>query len=142
VCALFPLGRVSTGEVVEEGIKSTGKIQLHHILNPSDCGGRRKKQTVRQRLESFGIPAEDEFYSLWTHVTMYLSEMFRSFEERKASEKALTSLWNGVIRALYTDYDTSKDFMEQFNVHSEKIMSTFKELDTAFSGVTELGGGE
>jgi len=140
VCALFPLGRVSTGEVVEEGIKSNGKIQLHYILNPSDCGGRRKKQTVRQWLEMFRIPVEDEFYGLWTHVTMYLSEMLRSFEERKASEKALTALWNGVIEALYADYDTSQDFLPQFKVNSEKIMSIVKELNSVFSDVKQLGG--
>jgi len=142
ICGLFPIGRVSTGAVIEEGIKSGEKMHLHYILNPIDCGGRRKKQTVRQWLEAFNIPVDDEFYGLWTQTTTYLSEMFRKFEDGQTTEKALSALWNAVIEALYVDYNTDKDFFEQFKVQSDKIMSIFKELDTVFSDVTKLGGGE
>ena len=118
VCALYPLGRVVVNKTALEGSLDDNnheiEIEVKYMLNDIDCGSRKQVHTVRDWLARFGIPEQDEFFLLWSKVTIMLHEMISKLEEKHASDVALNFFWNAIYAALYVHYDTSKEFLPQF----------------------------
>ncbi len=77
VCALFPLGRAFARPEEDAGDAGTQDIKPQYFMQSNVCGSKEHEQTVRSWLEEFGIPAEDEFYSLWTQAAIAVSTFFR-----------------------------------------------------------------
>lgn len=120
VCAMYPIGRC----VILAG-KTAADIDLdsvQYIFNRPDCKGSEgtETHTVREWLESFGIPVKDEFFIKWQKMVMDMGTVFRSIE-KKMSEKTLEMLWNVAFIGLYLHYDTEQDFMSQFEENTQKF---------------------
>lgn len=132
VCALFPLGRVVlNAEALEKGLED-GQVEVKYMLNDIDCGSRKQIHTVREWLARFGIPEHDEFFLMWSRVTAMLHRMIRELEEHHVSDETLNLFWSAVFFTLYLDYDTSAEFLPQFQRASEKLTSLCQ-------GIAEVG---
>lgn len=123
VCALFPLGRVVVGKKIGEPIEDLSEVQVKYILNDHSCGSSAEIRTVRSWLAQFGIPEQDEFYLLWNKVVMSLLLAVRKLEAEQVSEPVLNLFWETLFQILYLDYDTSCDFLPQFQAAADKLRS-------------------
>lgn len=120
VCAMYPIGRCITLHGKTAADIDMNSIQF--IFNKPDCKGSEglEKHTVREWLESFGIPVNDEFFIKWQKMAMEMGTVFRKIE-KKMSEKTLEMLWNAAFIGLYLHYDTEQDFMNQFDENAQKF---------------------
>ena len=57
------------------------------------------------------------------------------FEENRLGQNALECMRNGIYSAMYTAYDTEKDFMPQFLTNSDKILKITAILETEFDNI-------
>lgn len=128
VCALFPLGRVVTGQKVGEPIEDMDKLQVKYILNDHSCGSAQKLNTVRSWLDKFGIPEHDDFFLLWNKVLMSLSMAVMKLEKEKVPEPVLDMLWGAICETLYLHYDTNQEFMPQFQAVAAKLLNLSKKI--------------
>ena len=120
VCALFPLGRVILP--IDRSLPlSKENSRIRFILTDHDCGSAKKVHTVREWLAKFGIPEEDAFHLLWNEVVLQFSDTMRKLEERNCSNSFKEYVWGSIGHALYLNYDTSREFMPQFEATAEKI---------------------
>ena len=132
VCALFPLGRVVVNaQALESGLEN-GPVEVKYMLVDTDCGSRKRVNTVRGWLARFGIPEHDEFFLLWSRLTAMLYKMIRELEEHHVSNETLNLFWSAIFSILYLDYDTSAEFLPQFRQAAEKLSSLCQ-------GVAEVG---
>lgn len=132
VCAVYPLGRIISGEDMAEGLQPDKPMIMQYILNPVSCGRIKHKHTVRSWLEMFNIPIEDEFYFMWCELIFTLSGIMRGFEEKGLSHEILELMWHNIGTALYAAYDVNRDFMEQFKENHSKILMLFKSIEEKF----------
>lgn len=123
VCALFPLGRVVTGEKFGEPIEDLDKIQVKYIINNFTCGSAKRVNTVRSWLDKFGIPEHDEYFLLWNKVCMSLTMAVEKLEEAKVSMPVLNMLWDAMFQMLFLQYDVEQEFMPQFQAAADKLLS-------------------
>jgi Fe-S-cluster containining protein len=128
VCAMFPLGRGTKFDISEKGAKIPEKCQPIYFIQSNSCGTQNKTQTVRYWLNLYGIPVEDEFYSLWTKMVSILSDTFHKFEILKIPEKDKKFLWDYVFHTVYISYDIDKELMPQFQENVEKLLGLFRKL--------------
>lgn len=138
VCALYPVGRAlmlkETPEAGELPVYEAG-----YILQPTECGSLKKTNTVRQWLEMFGIPANDEFYSAWNAAIMRFSTTMRAWEE-KVSESLLLPLQNMLVELIYVRYDTEKEFIPQFLSNVAQANTMLDELSVISKTAPADGG--
>jgi Fe-S-cluster containining protein len=127
VCALFPLGRAAPAPA---GQTEPQNIRPRYFFQPATCGSEAHTHTVRSWLEQFGIPAEDEFYTLWTHAICFLSTCLSALEEGKVSERTMEMLWNAVFASMYVHYDTALDFMTQFRNNVSKLKKVLTNINS------------
>lgn len=128
VCALFPLGRVAINRTDDQAPGEGEMPTIKYILNDHSCGSAKKVNTVRSWLAKFGIPEQDEFYLLWNKVLMSLTPAVMKLEEEKVSEPVLEMLWGVIYETLYLHYDTSQEFMPQFQVVADKLLNLSKKI--------------
>lgn len=128
VCALFPLGRVALNSKDGQPLKEGETPEVKYILNDHSCGSAKKVNTVRSWLAKFGIPEQDEFYLLWNKVRMSLTPAVMKLEEEKVSEPVLEMLWGAIYETLYLHYDTSQEFMPQFQAVADKLLGLSKAI--------------
>lgn len=128
VCALFPLGRVAINRTDDQAPGEGEMPTIKYILNDHSCGSAKKVNTVRSWLAKFGIPEQDEFYLLWNKVRMSLTPAVMKLEEEKVSEPVLEMLWGVIYETLYLHYDTSQEFMPQFQVVADKLLNLSKKI--------------
>jgi hypothetical protein len=134
VCAMFPIGRCVT--VDPKNAKSANfKIgEIQYIFTNPGCGDNAETHTVREWLSEFGIPVEDEFFNLWHQKIFQLGSIFRK-AEKVCSDHTMELAWSATFVELYLEYDTSKDFLPQFEENSEKILNLMKMMPTSKDGV-------
>lgn len=128
VCALFPLGRVAINRTDDQAPGEGEMPTIKYILNDHSCGSAKTVNTVRSWLAKFGIPEQDEFYLLWNKVRMSLTPAVMKLEEEKVSEPVLEMLWGVIYETLYLHYDTSQEFMPQFQVVADKLLNLSKKI--------------
>ena len=128
VCALFPLGRVALNSKDGQPLKEGETSEVKYILNDHSCGSAKKVNTVRSWLAKFGIPEQDEFYLLWNKVLMNLTLTVMKMEKEKVSEPVLEMLWGAIYETLYLHYDTSQEFMPQFQAVADKLLGLSKAI--------------
>lgn len=119
VCAMYPIGRC----IVRDPDNPTAELtseQIQYIFTHPGCGKGEETHTVREWLETFGIPLEDEFFLKWQQTTAELGDIFRR-AENIASEKTMELAWNAAFVALYLGYDTEADFMPQFEQNRKNV---------------------
>lgn len=111
VCALYPLGRVIIEEKNE--INVDAKNVVRYIMS-GQCGSVKKQHTVRNWLADFGIPENDEFFLLWSRVTIKLSETIQKIKEKGVSQNVLEGVWWEIFFRIFIAYDLERDFLSQF----------------------------
>lgn len=139
VCALFPVGRiVAIKNMPKDGEEP--EYSAGYILQPVECGSMKKTNTVRQWLEKFGIPVDDEFYSKWNANMMHISKIINELE-KTIQAQALLPLQNVLVELIYVRYDIEGEFLPQFIKNMEEaraIVDDLKEHLPQF--LTEAGG--
>ena len=129
VCALYPLGRVIVNaESVMKGLTPDGELTVKYVLNDTDCGSQKRTNTVREWLARFGIQEQDEFFLLWSRITIEVGTAVRNLENHQASDRLLNTIWNTIYSLLYLCYDTSEEFFQQFQKRAEALSAICQEL--------------
>jgi len=145
VCALFPLGRGTTLANMDKSNMTPENFRPTYFVQPIECGTKDCTQTVREWLEKFELPVEDEFYGFWNDMISFLSSFFREIEAKNLMTQTMDTLWGGTIQALYIDYDPKEDLMPQFLGNSAKlkmIISTVKAMAEKAFGEAGINDGE
>ena len=132
VCALFPLGRVAVNKTALEGGSENNnpeiELEIKYMLNDTDCGSRKRVNTVREWLARFEIPEHDEFFLLWSELTIKLHAAILELEKQHVSEETMNLFWIAVFGALYLSYDTSEEFFPQFQRAAEELSTLCREI--------------
>lgn len=131
VCALYPLGRA-----VEVSKKATDNVEISpkdikYILQPISCGGRKTEHTVREWLEKFNIPVEDEFFARWQTIVCKVGSAVRKLE-KTASEEFMSKLLSLIFVGLYLDYSMKTEFEEQLEINSKKVVGFIESVIDMF----------
>ena len=115
-CALFPIGRflISPDEANPE-IK-----EISYVLTHTNCG-MSHTYTVREWLETADIPADDPTFIAWFKTTTVLSEILKTYE-KELKQNNIWELFMQTFLSIYVQYDTDKEFMPQFLIHSTKLL--------------------
>ena len=108
VCALYPLGRAGT----EDGIR--------YIVQDVKCGTDEEEQTVRSWLSGYGLDDSEEWFAKWQSTIIPLTGRMNAIAE-KASERIMNMVAQGLLVALYVNYDREGPFMAQFKENVSKI---------------------
>ena len=124
VCAMFPIGRCIQMDAKKTDTKFTVSDIKYIFTNPG-CGDDSGSHTVREWLNEFGIPLEDEFFLAWNQLISELGNVFRK-GEKVLSEDGMNAVWNLTFVKLYLDYDMSKDFMSQFKENVAEILAVMR----------------
>lgn len=111
VCALYPLGRIYID----------GSGSARYFLQDTNCGKNTKRHTVRSWLNAFGIPEQDRFFLQWNQAIAEWGQLVRLAEERATDSALCQLIWNILQVWLYEKYDTSQDFMRQFDANMEQL---------------------
>ena len=98
---------------------------IKYIFTNPGCGDDSESHTVREWLNEFGIPLEDEFFLAWNQLISELGNVFRK-GEKVLSEDGMNAVWNLTFVKLYLDYDMSKDFMSQFKENVAEILAVMR----------------
>lgn len=118
VCALFPLGRY----VSFSADKSTANAgyETAYILQDGNCGDTSETHTVREWLNEFDLPVQDEFYSKWVQTVMDCGSFVKQLQ-RLVSENAVNMFCTAILGCIYLHYDIDKPFLPQFDSNVESI---------------------
>lgn len=81
VCALYPIGRCVKHEMGRNTEKITSS-QVTYVFTDPGCDDGIETHTVREWLDSFGIPLEDGFFVTWHQTILELSAIFREYEKK------------------------------------------------------------
>ncbi len=103
VCAMFPIGRCVVADNPQEGLKDVDKSQIRYIFNNPGCGDGSENHTVREWLESFGIPVPDEFFLKWQQVVLKMGTIFRIIE-KGMSRNIMEQVWTSAFVGVYLHY--------------------------------------
>ena len=134
VCALYPIGRciIQDRKAAEEGAAQESKIE--YILNPSDCGDRSETHTVREWLEEFGIPEQDETFLKWQAFMMEAAAIIRRLE-KLLSEDLMNQIWSAFGTIIYMNYKMDCDFLPQFEKNAVSVLELLHGMDDIAKGV-------
>lgn len=138
ICAMFPIGRIlvypeqssakpckssaNQNESSANSCKSSTNPRIEYIfINPS-CGDKTETYKVRDWLEMFNIPYNDEFFTLWTDTVQELYYAYKNMSETNKSNEAIMMFEETAFRLLYTKYDLEDtDFLNQFKQNKKEI---------------------
>ena len=129
VCAMFPIGRCLMATNPKEGLNDITQSQMQYIFSNPGCGDGSETQTVREYLESFGIPVEDNFFLKWQQAILDMGNFFRKIE-KVVSQETMELVWTAAFTGIYLHYDIGQEFMIQFESNSKNF---FDLLDAVFS---------
>lgn len=114
VCATYPLGRYIKADKFETGNGDFATRDIRFLFQSTFCGNKKETHTVKEWLNSFNIPVEDEYYVKWNKfITLFGTYMNQN--ENVLSDRRKGDLYNLTIYSIYLFYDTSKDFEPQFD---------------------------
>ena len=106
-----------------------GASDIKYIFTKPGCGDDSETYTVREWLNEFGIPIEDEFFMAWNRLIAELGKIFHK-GEKVLSEDSMVAVWNLTLVKLYLDYDMGKEFMPQFKENAEEILAFMRKMPT------------
>ena len=113
VCAMFPLGRAIRIDKEDAEKDELPPMKVEYIINPIDCGDFSETHTVKDWLESFGIPLEDEYFLKWQKTISMLSPRIQKLE-KELDDNLMDKIISVMYIKLYLDYDLGIDFYPQF----------------------------
>ena len=124
VCAMFPIGRCIRFENKKEK-NPVAMYGTEYIFTNPGCGDNSETHTVREWLNEFGIPIDDQFFFKWNHTIMKLGSIFRK-AEGKVKDELMENVWTLTFVKLYLDYDMEKDFLPQFEKSFEELLTVMQ----------------
>ena len=127
VCAMFPLGRYMSFEKDDYNAESIDTSKVKYLLQPPECGDESETHTVREWLSGFDIKLEDEAFVQWQKAISRFSSKFKELE-KKQDMLTMMEIWFEVRVSLYLHYDTSKDFLPQFNYNVENLLKLLDDI--------------
>lgn len=127
VCAMFPLGRYMSFEKDDYNAESIDTSKVKYLLQPPECGDESETHTVREWLSGFDIKLEDEAFVQWQKAISQFSNKFKELE-KKQDMLTMMEIWFVVRVSLYLQYDTSKEFLPQFNYNVENLLKLLDDI--------------
>ena len=127
VCAMFPLGRFMSFEKEDYNAESIDTSKVKYLLQPPECGDESETHTVREWLSGFDIKLEDEAFVQWQKAISRFSNKFKELE-KKQDMLSMMEIWFVVRVSLYLQYDTSKEFLPQFNYNVENLLKLLDDI--------------
>ena len=125
VCAMFPLGRAIRIDKEDAEKDELPPMKVEYIINPIDCGDFSETHTVKECLESFGIPLEDEYFLKWQKTISMLSPRIQKLE-KKIDDDLMDKIISVMYIKLYLDYDLGIDFYPQFVKNADGCVEMLK----------------
>ena len=138
VCAMYPLGRCLAISQDTMNRIETAELKPQFILNEVDCGDNAEEHTVREWLESFGIPVEDQYYIHWQRIAMLASKVIKSVEG-SWTPHGLNMLLTLIYNVLYLGYDMDKEFEPQFEERAEELRTILVKIESGMGGAENAG---
>ena len=127
VCAMFPLGRYMSFEKDDYNAEIIDTSKVKYLLQPPECGDESETHTVREWLSGFDIKLEDEAFVQWQKAISRFSNKFKELE-KKQDMLTMMEIWFVVRVSLYLQYDTSKEFLPQFNYNVENLLKLLDDI--------------
>ena len=127
VCTMFPLGRYMCFEKDDYNAESIDTSKVKYLLQPPECGDESETHTVREWLSGFDIKLEDEAFVQWQKAISRFSNKFKELE-KKQDMLTMMEIWFVVRVSLYLQYDTSMDFLPQFNYNVENLLKLLDDI--------------
>ena len=127
LCAMFPLGRAIRIDKEDAEKDELPPMKVEYIINPIDCGDFSETHTVKEWLESFGIPLEDEYFLKWQKTISMLSPRIQKLE-KKLDDNLMDKIISVMYIKLYLDYDLGIDFYPQFVKNADGCVEMIKML--------------
>ena len=125
VCAMFPLGRAIRIDKEDAEKDELPPTKVEYIINPIDCGDFSETHTVKDWLESFGIPLEDEYFLKWQKTISMLSPRIQKLE-KELDDNLMDKIISVMYIKLYLDYDLGIDFYPQFVKNADGCVEMLK----------------
>ena len=125
VCAMFPLGRAIRIDKEDAEKDELPPMKVEYIINPIDCGDFSETHTVKDWLESFGIPLEDEYFLKWQKTSSMLSPRIQKLE-KELDDNLMDKIISVMYIKLYLDYDLGIDFYPQFVKNADGCVEMLK----------------
>ena len=138
VCAMYPLGRCLAISQDTMSRIETAELKPQFILNEVDCGDNAEEHTVREWLESFGIPVEDQYYIRWQRIAMLASKVIKGVEGSWTAH-GLNMLLTLIFNMLYLGYDMDKEFEPQFEERAEELRTILVKIESGMGGAENAG---
>lgn len=138
VCAMYPLGRCLAISQDTMSRIETAELKPQFILNEVDCGDNAEEHTVREWLESFGIPVEDQYYIRWQRIAMLASKVIKGVEGSWTAH-GLNILLTLIFNMLYLGYDMDKEFEPQFEERAEELRTILVKIESGMGGAENAG---
>ena len=138
VCAMYPLGRCLAISQDTMSRIETAELKPQFILNEVDCGDNAEEHTVREWLESFGIPVEDQYYIRWQRIAMLASKVIKGVEGSWTNH-GLNMLLTLIYNVLYLGYDMDKEFEPQFEERAEELRTILVKIESGMGGAENAG---
>ena len=138
VCAMYPLGRCLAISQDTMSRIETAELKPQFILNEVSCGDYAEEHTVREWLESFGIPVEDQYYIRWQRVAMLASKIIKGVEGSWTTH-GLNMLLTLIYNVLYLGYDMDKEFEPQFEERAEELRTILVKIESGMGGAENAG---
>ena len=127
VCAMFSLGRYMSFEKDDYNAESIDTSKVKYLLQPPECGDESETHTVREWLSGFDIKLEDEAFVQWQKAISRFSNKFKELEKQQ-DMLTMMEIWFVVRVSLYLQYDTSKEFLPQFNYNVENLLKLLDDI--------------
>ena len=127
VCAMFPLGRYMSFEKDDYNAEAIDTSKVKYLLQPPECGDESETHTVREWLSGFDIKLEDEAFVQWQKAISRFSNKFKELEKQQ-DMLSMMEIWFVVRVSLYLQYDTSKEFLPQFNYNVENLLKLLDDI--------------
>lgn len=127
VCAMFPLGRAVRIDKDDAEKDELPPLNVEYIITDIDCGDNSETHTVKDWLESFGIPLKDEYFIKWQTTITLLSPRIQKLE-KTFDEKTVNRIIDFLYIKLYLDYDMNREFYSQFIENADICIKVIKEI--------------
>ena len=127
VCAMFPLGRYMSFEKDDYNAEAIDTSKVKYLLQPPECGDESETHTVREWLSGFDIKLEDDAFVQWQKAISQFGSKLKA-REKKQDMLTMMEIWFVVRVSLYLRYDTSKDFLPQFNYNVENLLKLVDDI--------------
>ena len=127
VCAMFPLGRYMSFEKEDYNAESIDTSKVKYLLQPPECGDESETHTVREWLSGFDIKLEDEAFIRWHQAVAQFGSKIRQLE-KKLDPFTMMEVWLVMRMIPYMRYDTSRDFMPQFEENIKEMLELLDDI--------------